>query len=107
MELLAAKATELLTLAQTTNATAEIFIQLPSTIGNKQYWLQLGNDSAKAWVDGGFGKTPQYETELRVYMLNGFLASGCYLAGYGTARLKCHFENGVACVILSDFTGGE
>jgi hypothetical protein len=106
MDLLAAKSTELLTLAQTTNATAETFIQMPTTIGNKQYWLQLCNDSSKAWVEGGFGNNPQEETELRVYLPKEVSASGYYTAGYGAAHLLCHVNNGVAQVRLTSFVEG-
>ncbi|MGQ9624587.1 MAG: hypothetical protein ACUVT9_04370 [Candidatus Bathycorpusculaceae bacterium] len=107
MDLLAAKTTELLTLAQTTNATAETFVQMPTTIGDKQYWLQLSNDTARAWVEGGFGDVPQKATELRVYIQRGVLASGCYVATYGAAHLTCQVDGEIAKVTLTSFVEGR
>ena len=37
----AGKSTELVTLTLATNATAESFLQMPTSIGNRQYWLGL------------------------------------------------------------------
>jgi hypothetical protein len=68
MDYVAAKSTELLTLTLTTNATAEAFLQMPAAIGNKQYRLQLRNDSAKAWLEGVFGNMPVEGTEMSVYL---------------------------------------
>jgi len=107
MDLLAAKSTELLTLAQTVNATAETFLQMPTTIGDKQYWLQLGNDSVKAWIEGGFGNNPQGESELRVYLPRGFVACGYYVAGYGVARLTCYVDSDLVHVSLSSLGEDE
>jgi hypothetical protein len=106
MDLLAAKTTELLTLAQTANATAETFVQMPTTIGSRQYWLQLRNDSVKAWVEGGFGDAPQEETELRVYIPKGVSASGYYVAGHGAARLLCQLDGEITHIILKGFVEG-
>jgi hypothetical protein len=93
MDYVAAKGTELLTLALTTNATAETFVQMPTTIGDKQYWLQLKNNSAEAWLEGGFGNTPTEATDLKVYLPQRTSAGGYYLAGYGAAYLECHARN--------------
>lgn len=89
MDHVAAKATELLTLAAATNATAETFIQTPASIGNSQYWLRLRNDSSKAWLEGGLGNLPIEETELRVYLPGKASASGYYIGGYGAIRIIC------------------
>ncbi|GEM_PF-374524 len=89
MDHVAAKTTQLLTLALTANASAENYIQAPAAIGNKQYWLALKNDSAKAWLEGGFGNTPTEGVELRVYLPCKAEASGFYIGGYGAIRLTC------------------
>jgi len=93
MDYVAAKGTELLTLALKTNTTAETFVQMPTIIGDKQYWLQLKNDSAEAWLEGGFGNTPTEATDLKVYLPQGTSAGGYYLAGYGAAYLECQARN--------------
>ncbi|MEM3579059.1 MAG: hypothetical protein QXL54_02400 [Candidatus Bathyarchaeia archaeon] len=89
MDCVAAEATELLTMALTVNASTETLIQTPAVIGDKQYWLAFRNDSAKAWLEGGFGNTPIETGELRVYLTVKASASGCYISGYGVIRLTC------------------
>jgi len=104
MDYVAAKATELLTLATTTNSTAETFIQAPSTIGNTQYWLRLQNDSSKAWLEGGLGNLPTEETELRVYLPGKASASGYHIGGYGAIRLLCLVSSNIPHLQLSSST---
>lgn len=101
MDYIAAKTTELLTLATTTNASAEAFLQAPTTIGDKPYWLRLRNDSAKAWLEGGLGNTPTEATELRVYLPNKAIASGYYVSGYGAIRIACSVNAEVIQIQLS------
>jgi len=107
MNYVATKATELLTLTLTTNATAEAFLQMPASVGNKQYWLQLRNDSSRAWLEGGFGNLPMEETELRVYLPKEASATGCYIGGYGAARLKCFLDAGVPQILLASSGEGD
>ncbi|MEM2911252.1 MAG: hypothetical protein QW146_01940 [Candidatus Bathyarchaeia archaeon] len=106
MDYVAAKATELLTLTETTNSTVETFIQAPSAIGNAQYWLRLQNDSSNTWLDGGLGNVPTEETELRVYLPSGTLASGYYIGGYGAIRLICFADRNAPHILLSSSNGG-
>jgi len=96
----AAKSTELLTLTLSTNASAETFIQMPTTIGDKVYWLQLRNDSERAWLEGGFGNAPVEAAEMRVYLPKEATASGFYIAGYGAAHLKCENHAGLMQITL-------
>jgi hypothetical protein len=95
MNYVAAKSTELLTLPSTANVTSETQLQMPSAIGNKQYWLQLRNDSKEAWLEGGLGNMPVEETELRIYLPKEASATGYYVGGYGAACLKCYVSAGV------------
>jgi hypothetical protein len=107
MDYVATESTKLLTLTLTTNATATVFLQMSTTIGERQYWLELHNDSAKAWLEGGFGNSPVKGMDLRVYLPNGVLATGYYLSGYGAAQLKCQFEADVLCIQLASSSLGE
>lgn len=100
MAQIAAKSTELVTLTLATNATAEVHLQMPIVIGNKQYWLQLCNDSASAWVEGGFGNMPIKGTELQVYLPKEVLATGYYVGGYGAACLACDIDDGAPRIEL-------
>ena len=101
MDTIAAKSTELLTLTMVTNATVEAYLQMPTTIGNKQYWIQLGNDSASAYVEGGFGNTPTKGADLRIQLPKQTAAKGYYIAGYGAVCLTCHPNAGVSQIQLN------
>lgn len=101
MDSAAAKSTELLTITLTTNATTKSFIQMPATIGNKQYWLRLTNDSSGTWVEGGLGNVPYEGTDLRVCLPREASATGSYIGGYGSALFECHQEAGVPQIRLS------
>lgn len=95
MDHVAAEATKLLTVALTTNVSAETYIQAPATLGRQQYWLALRNDSARAWLEGGFGATPTESGVLRVFLSCKAEVSGRYVSGYGAIRLTCF--TGAAC----------
>lgn len=106
MDCIAAKSTELLTFTLVTNATTEVYLEMPSAMGNKQYWLRLRNDSARAWLEGGFGNTPIEGTEIRIYIPKEASATGYYIGGYGAAHLKCYLEAGVPQIQLKSSNQG-
>jgi hypothetical protein len=101
MNYVATKSIDLLTLALTTNATADAHLQMPSAIGNKQYWLQLRNDSRNTWLEGGLGNTPVEETDMRIYLPKEVSARGYYIGGYGAACLKCYVSAEVLQIQLT------
>ncbi|MBS7632302.1 hypothetical protein KEJ15_01595 [Candidatus Bathyarchaeota archaeon] len=101
----AADASELLNIALTVNATIERQLQMPSAIGNQQYWLRLRNDSSSAWLEGGLGATPIEGSELKAYLPNGAFVSGSYLSGHGSAKLTCFLDDGILRVQLSSANG--
>ncbi|MBX5328890.1 MAG: hypothetical protein QHH18_06845 [Candidatus Bathyarchaeota archaeon] len=107
MGYVAAKGTELLTLASTTNATTETFLQMPTKIGDRQYWLRLRNDSAKTWLEGGFGNTPTEGNELQVSLPKEALATGYYKSGYDAAHLECRISDGILQLFLSSQSEGD
>lgn len=106
MDHLAAKCVELLTLARAANASTETFIQMPTAIGEKQYWLQLRNDSTRAWLEGGLGNAPADDAETRVYLPSEAAANGSYIAGYGAASLRCDVRVGFPQIKLGSNVGG-
>jgi type II secretory pathway pseudopilin PulG len=85
---IAAKAKELLTTVAATNASTQIFLQMPTSIGYKQYWLQARNDSTNAWLEGALGPKTENGAAYRVYLPHGTSASGYYTGGYGPAILE-------------------
>jgi hypothetical protein len=101
MNYVSAKAVDLTTLAIATNASAETFLQVPSSIGTKQYWLRLQNDSARTWLEGGLGNVPYDETDLRVFIPNEASANGYYLAGHGAVQLSCNVTDEIPHVTLT------
>ena len=51
-------ATQSLTLINQANENGQNATQvldLPTAIGNQEYWISLANDSSSAWVESGFG----------------------------------------------------
>ncbi len=103
---LAAKATEVSAFAVFTNSTVKSVLEMPSAIGDRAYWVRLRNDSARAWVEGGFGRTPTDDTwDLRVYLPRPLNVSGCYFSGYGFAVLECLMVDETPSLVLS-FSGG-
>jgi len=101
IDYVAAKSTELLTLTSVTNATIEIYLQMPTAIGNKQYWIQLDNNSASAWIEGGFGNTLVKGTDLKIQLPKEAAATGYYIGGYGAACLMCYSDVGVVRIQLN------
>lgn len=107
MDNVAAKSTELLTLTLAINSTVEAFLQMPTAIGNKHYWLQLRNDSARAWLEGGLGSVPTEGMELRTYIPKEAFATGYYVGGYGAAHLKCCLNARVPHIQLASSSEGD
>jgi len=107
MDHVAAKSTELLTLTLATNATSETFLPMPTSIGNKQYWLRLCNNSDKTWLEGGLGNIPIEGTELRVYLPKETSATGHYIGGYGAVHLKCYSNVSVLRILFINSGDGD
>ena len=101
------EATELLTITITMNATSERFLEGPTTIGDKQYWLRLRNSSDETWLEGGFGDAPIEGSAFIVHLPNEASATGSYRAGYGAIHLECYLSNDVPQILLTDSYGGD
>ena len=56
-EYVATQSLTLITHAIEDNQNATQFLDLPSQIGNQEYWISIANDSSSAWVESGFGST--------------------------------------------------
>ena len=103
----AAKSTEMMTLCGTGNTTVQFLLEVPTTIGHKQYWFLLHNDSQTAWVDSGFGNTPTATNGLRQYIPGHVISTGYYLAGDGNALLICNSSVGIVWLHLSSSGGNS
>jgi len=80
---------ELVSSTKTNNLTAEAILNVPNAVGNQRYWLRLGNDSLRSWVEIGFGVSP-HPSGQRTYIPSQVSASGTYTSGAGTPVLECY-----------------
>ncbi len=72
-------------------ANSTVYLNLPSTIGNQKYWIQIENDTSKAWVTAGFGSI-QTSSQQRTYLPVDVSGSGVYTSYSGIAVLKCETD---------------
>jgi hypothetical protein len=92
LEFVAAKGCELVALTAATNSTSKATIQLPSSIGSKQYWIRLESDSTKAWVEGALGEIHEGRVVDRIYLPKAISVSGNYSSSYGPGVLECYMD---------------
>ncbi|MGD0645967.1 MAG: hypothetical protein ABSA75_13760 [Candidatus Bathyarchaeia archaeon] len=76
------------------------FLDLPSQIGNKAYWICIVNDSSSAWVESGFG-TNVIQSQPQIYIPAEISASGAFISGWGRAFLLCYYENQTIVLTLN------
>jgi hypothetical protein len=105
LDYVAAKGNELLTLVTATNSTAHTIIQLPSTIGNQEYWIKFRNDTSNAWVEGALGQIRENRTAYQVFLPRKASTSGHYIGGYGSAMLECYMNGSILQLSLNSAGG--
>ncbi len=91
-EYVASQSNELILHAIRDSANSSVYLNVPSTIGNQKYWIQIANDSSKVWVEAGFGAAQNY-SEQRAYIPSKVIASGIYTSFSGTAILECRTDS--------------
>jgi len=101
----AAVGSELLTIVATTNSSARVFVQLPTTIGNRQYWLGARNDTSRAWLEGSLGQAMIREATAYVFLPQRTSASGYFVSGYGPAILEACMNGSTPQLNLSSLGG--
>jgi len=80
------------------NATQ--ILDLPTAIGNQEYWVSLAGDSSSAWVESGFGSAV-IQSQPQIYIPANAAASGVYVSGWGMAVLQCCFQNQTVILTLT------
>jgi len=105
LSVVAAKGTDLLTIAAATNSSAQVFLQLPATIGYQQYWMRAGNDSSGTWIEGNLGQITDIESSNRVFLPQGTSASGTFAGGYGPAILKSYMNGSTPQLNIASLGG--
>jgi len=99
-EYVATESLELVSHAVAENLTSTIHLNVPQLIGNQRYWIKVANDSAKTWVEVGFGTTA-ISSDQRAYIPSEVAASGTYTSGSGAAILECHSNSSGVQLTLS------
>ena len=99
-EYVAAKGCELVAASKANVIYANFTLDIPVLVGDKQYWIQLENDSSSAWVEIGFGDVSSGRGQ-RVMMLLQVPVSGTYISEYGIPVLQCSMSEGNAFLELS------
>lgn len=99
-EYVATESLELVSRAAAENLTSTIHLNVPQLIGNQRYWIQIANDSAKTWVEAGFGTTV-VSSEKLAYIPTEVAASGTYISGSGAAILECFSDSSGVQLTLS------
>lgn len=97
-------ATESLTLVSQTidrNLNSTQYLSIPTQIGTQQYWVRIGNDSERTWIESGFGiATIQCQQDMTIPAKTS--ASGTFISSSGRAFLNCHIENQTIVLTLTN-----
>ena len=96
----ATESLELISHAAAENLTSTLHLDVPPLIGNQRYWIKMANDSAKAWVEVGFGTTVLSSGQL-AYIPSDVAASGTYISGSGAVLLECYSDSSGVQLTLS------
>jgi len=96
----AAKATQLLTQTKT-DSNAQILLNLPTKIGDQEYWIRLRNNTLQSWIEGGLGKIWDDTTSHKVFFPGKPSAIGQHVSVYGPAVLKCYMNGSVPQLFLT------
>jgi len=99
-EYVATESLELISHATAENLTSTLHLNIPQLIGNQRYWIKIANDSAKTWVEAGFGTTA-ISSEPLAYIPSEVAASGTYTSGSGAASLECYSDSSGVKLTLS------
>jgi hypothetical protein len=91
-EYIATESMELITHATAENLTSTLHLDMPPLIGNQRYWIKIANDSARTWVEAGFGTTV-HSSNQRTYIPMEASASGTYTSSSGVATMECYSDS--------------
>ena len=99
-EYVATESLELISHTTAENLTSTLHMNVPPLIGNQRYWIKIVNNSAKTWVEAGFGTTVQ-SSEIKTYIPVDVSASGDYISDSGAATLECYSDTAGIQLTLS------
>jgi hypothetical protein len=96
----ASKATELL-IQTTADSTTQFHLNLPTRIGDKEYWLCPRNDTIQSWIEGGLGRISNGTSIHKVFLPGKPATSGQYSSGFGLVVLRCSMNGSVPQIFLT------
>jgi hypothetical protein len=102
----AAKATELLTITKS-NSNAQVYLDLPTKIGDQQYWIRLRNDTVQSWIEGSLGKIHNDTSFHKIFLAGKPSATGHHVSSFGPAILKCYMNGSVSQLSLTSVRFNE
>jgi hypothetical protein len=91
-EYVAVQSNELVLRAARDNMNSTVYVNVPSSIGNKQYWIQIANDTTQTWVAAGFGAVGGSSEQLANIPAQ-VDASGIYSSYTGKVILECQTDS--------------
>ena len=91
-EYVSVKSMQLTSQAPADNLTSTTRLDVPSLVGNQRYWIQIQNDSSRAWVEVGFGNVVM-SSDQRAYIPSELATSGTYISGASTAFLGYYSDS--------------
>ena len=84
------------------DSTTKVYLDLPTSIGDRQYWIRLRNDSIQAWVEGGLGEIWNGTNVNRVFLPATPTATGEFIGDYGVATLACYRSGSELRLVLAN-----
>jgi len=99
-EYVAAQTLALISHTNENNQNTTQFLDIPTTIDNQRFWINLENLQSGAVVESGFGTQVSF-SESHVNIPAQILASGTFVSGSGRAVLLCHFVNDIVTIMLT------
>jgi len=90
-EYIAVQSNELVLSATRDNMNSTVYLNVPSNIGNKQYWIQIESDSSETWVEAGLGVVG-INSEKLAMIVTQVDASGVYSSYSGKVVLECQID---------------
>jgi len=106
LDYVAAKSLELVNsvVAFRGNTTMQAVLELPTRIGQKQYWIRLRNSSEGTLAEAKFGAEPT-QPIYKVYLSPNISASGTFRSEFEKAVLKCELNSSGTFLSLNRLEG--
>ncbi|HTY74954.1 MAG TPA: hypothetical protein VMD05_05235 [Candidatus Nanoarchaeia archaeon] len=99
-EYVATQSITLLNQAVENRQNTSLILDLPTQIGNQEYWVFISNDSSAAWVESGLGTTATLSRP-QTTIPASVTASGLYVSSWERPILNCICQNQTIILTLT------